>query len=216
MAGIHRSSTLHEVINQLLHTLGMAGIHRSSTLVKGVFHGCGVLGMAGIHRSSTLTACVGASGNMLGMAGIHRSSTLVERVHTEIPQLGMAGIHRSSTLGRAELAEKQGVGAVSLLEKQDLVWNFLGFSRLSSIEHLHLAELVIRYGHQPDLSKRRNDGPDCVAVRICCFFAGQIPRIDRILQHHKSIFEQALTKARVVALVLRCLYRQVEHGNEPQ
>ena len=31
--------------------------------------------------------------------------------------LGMAGIHRSSTLGRAELAEKQQVGAVSLFRK---------------------------------------------------------------------------------------------------
>ena len=29
-------------------------------------------------------------------------------------ELGMAGIHRSSTLDRAKLAEKQGVGAVSL------------------------------------------------------------------------------------------------------
>ena len=54
---------------------------------------------------------------MLGMAGIHRSSTLTHHgVQSDIP-LGMAGIHRSSTLGRAELAEKQRVGAASLFKK---------------------------------------------------------------------------------------------------
>src|ERR1700721_2730215 len=64
-------------------------------------------------------------------------------------------------------------------EKQDLVWNFLGFSRLSSIEHLHLAELVIGHGHQADLPKWRNDCPNRTAVRVGCLFAGEIPRIDR-------------------------------------
>ncbi len=81
------------------------------------------------------------------MAGIDRSSTL--RYFRDFPcfLLGMAGIDRSSTLGRAELAEKQRVGAFLFSEKQDLIWTFLGFSRLSSIEHLHLAKLVIGYGH---------------------------------------------------------------------
>jgi len=97
-----------------------------------------------------------------------------------------------------------------------LVWNFLGFSRLSSIKYLHLAKLMIGYGHQANLPKRRNDRSDCSAVGVCCFFARQIPCIDRILQHHKSIFEQTFTKARVVALVLQRLRWQVEHGYEPQ
>ena len=51
------------------------------------------------------------------MAGIHRSSTLLTLRFTTWTALGMAGIHRSSTLGRAELAEKQRVGAVSLFRK---------------------------------------------------------------------------------------------------
>ncbi len=54
---------------------------------------------------------------LLGMAGIHRSSTLFAMVLLLTVSLGMAGIHRSSTLGRAELAEKQRVGAVSLFRK---------------------------------------------------------------------------------------------------
>src|SRR5579883_3376873 len=48
------------------------------------------------------------------------------------------------------------------------------------------------------------------------FFAGEIPRIHRELQHHKSIFEQGLAKARIVAFVFRRFYRKVEHGYEPQ
>ena len=73
--------------------------------------------MAGIHRSSTLIMPLSPEGIELGMAGIHRSSTLqIHRVPV-LNWLGMAGIHRSSTLGRAELAEKQRVGAVSLFRK---------------------------------------------------------------------------------------------------
>ncbi len=52
------------------------------------------------------------------MAGIHRSSTLVSTEARVYFGLGMAGIHRSSTLGRAELAEKQQVGAVFLFKKE--------------------------------------------------------------------------------------------------
>ncbi len=73
--------------------------------------------MAGIHRSSTLSYEHTSIANKLGMAGIHRSSTLMNNNSILCILLGMAGIHRSSTLGRAEHAEKQGVGAVSLFRK---------------------------------------------------------------------------------------------------
>ena len=59
------------------------------------------------------------------MAGIHRSSTLDGGMNGDTNELGMAGIHRSSTLGRAELAEKQQVGAVSLLRKGEFALGYL-------------------------------------------------------------------------------------------
>ena len=81
--------------------------------------------MAGIHRSSTLIAVQAKELWELGMAGIHRSSTLLAAVDEAADVLGMAGIHRSSTLGRAELAEKQQVGAVSLFRKGEFVLGYL-------------------------------------------------------------------------------------------
>ena len=81
--------------------------------------------MAGIHRSSTLIAVQAKELWELGMAGIHRSSTLLAAVDEAADVLGMAGIHRSSTLGRAELAEKQQVGAVSFFRKEGFVPGYL-------------------------------------------------------------------------------------------
>ena len=73
--------------------------------------------MAGIHRSSTLPLSEVIPLASLGMAGIHRSSTLCILRDDSVGALGMAGIHRSSTLDRAELAEKQQVGAVLLFRR---------------------------------------------------------------------------------------------------
>ena len=81
--------------------------------------------MAGIHRSSTLRKVEGVSHSLLGMAGIHRSSTLTDFDGKPLVVLGMAGIHRSSTLGRAEPAEKQQVGAVSLFRKEGFALGYL-------------------------------------------------------------------------------------------
>ena len=85
---------------------------------------------------------------MLGMAGIHRSSTLQQNAKK---MLEIARDGRDSPLKYTQAApnslKSSELARFLFSEKQDLVWNFLGFSRLSSIEHLHLAKLVIGYGH---------------------------------------------------------------------
>ena len=140
MAGIHRSSTLNPSTDIVE---SKAGDGRDSPL-KYTFDGvgysaCSGWGWPGFTAQVHLLRSTTPGWRLLGMAGIHRSSTLIRKGETEVCQLGMAGIHRSSTLlaiwptyqlgwgwpgftaqvhlGRAELAEKQQVGAVSLFRK---------------------------------------------------------------------------------------------------
>lgn len=81
--------------------------------------------------------------------------------------------------------------------------------------HFHLGELPIGNREKPDLTTGRNRRAKSAPLRRRRLFTGEMPGIDRVLQHREALSNEGVAEGRVLPPGFRVVNGKIEHAEEP-